>query len=184
MAFVPLPRAAPFSARLRRAWSTFGPPRECRLAGGQEREVVARPEPRGLGPGLPWQPRHIIVRRINADAGVFKHQAIETDLLRRTDGSEALHKPLRHLLHACRPGLRLPRQELPHLAQLVERRTSASVNPPRDGNWLGAQLTRTWAVAGDVVRDLGPLFAAAGLPYEEREAGGCGSVHLYIATKP
>jgi ubiquinone/menaquinone biosynthesis C-methylase UbiE len=54
---------------------------------------------------------------------------------------------------------------------------------PRDGNWLGTQCACMWARTGDVVRDVATFLAAAGMTHEEREIGGWGSVHLYVATK-
>lgn len=37
--------------------------------------------------------------------------------------------------------------------------------------------------SGDIIRDMGKLFAESRLAYEEREVGGLGSVHLYVAQK-
>lgn len=53
---------------------------------------------------------------------------------------------------------------------------------PRDGNALGVALAECWKLAGDVVRDVGSLLDATGFRFEEREVGGFGSVHLYLAT--
>jgi SAM-dependent methyltransferase len=53
---------------------------------------------------------------------------------------------------------------------------------PRERNALGVALTEIWKMAGDVVRDVGSLLDAAGFRFEEREVGGFGSVHLYVAT--
>jgi hypothetical protein len=57
------------------------------------------------------------------------------------------------------------------------------INFPEDRNWLGVRLARTWASAGDIIRDMGHLFEHAGFDYTEREIGGYGSIHLYIAIK-
>lgn len=57
------------------------------------------------------------------------------------------------------------------------------VNYPHDGNWLGLWLTRFWASAGDIIREMDHLLEHVGFDYSEREVGGFGSVHLYIATK-
>ncbi len=57
------------------------------------------------------------------------------------------------------------------------------VNYPADGNRLGTLLTRAWKAAGDLIRDMGPLFDQLSLDYTDKEIGGRGSVHLYIATK-
>lgn len=55
------------------------------------------------------------------------------------------------------------------------------MNFPQDGNWLGTRLAQMWAISGDVIRKMDPLFKAAGLDYQEREIGGFGSVHLFLA---
>lgn len=57
------------------------------------------------------------------------------------------------------------------------------VNFPHNRNWLGTSLTRFWMLTGDVIREMDAVFKAAGLDYQEREVGGAGSVHLYIAEK-
>lgn len=68
---------------------------------------------------------------------------------------------------------------LKHSGRLV----MLDINYPRDRNWLGMLQARFWMASGDLIRDMDQLFAACGLAYEEREAGGSGSVHLYVAVK-
>ena len=58
------------------------------------------------------------------------------------------------------------------------------INYPKDKTWLGTQLTHFWASAGDIIRDMGYLFEKVDFEYTDREIGGFGSVHLYVATKP
>jgi ubiquinone/menaquinone biosynthesis C-methylase UbiE len=57
------------------------------------------------------------------------------------------------------------------------------INYPRDGNRPGILLTRLWITLGDIVRDLEPLFQAFGFACSEREIGGVGTVHLYLAER-
>ena len=57
------------------------------------------------------------------------------------------------------------------------------VNYPRNKNWLGIKATQFWAGAGDLIRDMAPLFERAGFTYTDQEVGGFGSIHLYITTK-
>ncbi|MCP4654274.1 MAG: hypothetical protein GY856_02525 [bacterium] len=54
------------------------------------------------------------------------------------------------------------------------------VNYPRNRNWLGVQLTRGWALAGD---NMDELLASCNFLYTDREIGGMGSIHLYVAEK-
>ena len=56
---------------------------------------------------------------------------------------------------------------------------------PRDGNRRGTALVEWfWKPFGDLVRDVAPLLAGAGLEVSEEEVGGWGSVHRYLAVKP
>ena len=57
------------------------------------------------------------------------------------------------------------------------------INFPRDNNRMGVQLTRLWIKLGDIVRDMDAIFREGGFTYTDKEIGGWGSVHLYIATK-
>ncbi|MCP4006494.1 MAG: class I SAM-dependent methyltransferase, partial [bacterium] len=57
------------------------------------------------------------------------------------------------------------------------------INYPGDGNWIGTRSTRTWQLAGDIIRDMEQLLAAHGFDYEDVEIGGFGSVHLYICHR-
>jgi hypothetical protein len=57
------------------------------------------------------------------------------------------------------------------------------INYPADGNWLGIRLTRLWQAGGDLIRDMSALFGEFSLRYEDREIGGWGRVHLYVAEK-
>lgn len=57
------------------------------------------------------------------------------------------------------------------------------VNYPRDGNRMGVRLARLWMRLGDILRDMDPIFRHGGFEYVDKEIGGWGSVHLYIATK-
>ncbi len=58
------------------------------------------------------------------------------------------------------------------------------INYPHDGNWIGSMLTKAWRVGGDIIRDMGQLFDKFSFQHSDKEIGGAGSVHLYIATKP
>ena len=58
------------------------------------------------------------------------------------------------------------------------------INYPCDGNKVGTILTKGWKAGGDIIRDVPELFERFGYEYTDREVGGYGSVHLYVATKP
>lgn len=58
------------------------------------------------------------------------------------------------------------------------------ISYPKEGNWLGTVLTNAWRSFGDIIRDMPALFDQFGFDYSDREIGGYGSVHLYIANKP
>ena len=57
------------------------------------------------------------------------------------------------------------------------------INFPRDKNPWGTQLTRMWIALGDRIREMDAIFKAGGFQYMDKEIGGWGSVHLYVATK-
>jgi ubiquinone/menaquinone biosynthesis C-methylase UbiE len=54
---------------------------------------------------------------------------------------------------------------------------------PKNGNWLGVLATKAWIAFGDLVRDMDELFQAFNFETTDKEIGGFGSVHLYIAKK-
>ena len=58
------------------------------------------------------------------------------------------------------------------------------VNYPSDGNRLGTALVSVWKRSGDLIRDMDRLLGEFGFRVCEREIGGWGSIHLYVATKP
>ena len=57
------------------------------------------------------------------------------------------------------------------------------IDYPRNRNWLGMQATKAWIAMGDIIRDMGKIFEQCNFKYEEKEIGGFGSVHLFIAEK-
>ncbi|MBT3310819.1 MAG: methyltransferase domain-containing protein [Desulfobacterales bacterium] len=57
------------------------------------------------------------------------------------------------------------------------------INFPKNMNILGMLLTKFWILLGDVIRDMEKVFNHFDLDYTDKEIGGFGSVHLYIATK-
>ncbi len=57
------------------------------------------------------------------------------------------------------------------------------IDYPKDRNRLGMALTRFWMASGDIIRDMGELFRELGWDFQEKEVGGFGSVHLYVAEK-
>jgi len=57
------------------------------------------------------------------------------------------------------------------------------INYPKNRNRLGIALVRFWMAGGDIIRDMGEFFADSGWDFQEKEIGGFGSVHLYIAGK-
>ncbi len=54
---------------------------------------------------------------------------------------------------------------------------------PSDGNRVGTWVNTFTMATGDVIRDMDALFDAFGLRVRDREIGGWGSVHLWVATR-
>jgi ubiquinone/menaquinone biosynthesis C-methylase UbiE len=57
------------------------------------------------------------------------------------------------------------------------------IHYPADRSWMGMRMTRFWAALGDIIRDMDAIFRRFGFEYTDREIGGFGSVHLYVAEK-
>ncbi len=57
------------------------------------------------------------------------------------------------------------------------------IDYPKDRNRMGMMMTRFWALAGDIIRDMDILFKNFDFNYKDIEIGGYGSVHLYLAEK-
>jgi ubiquinone/menaquinone biosynthesis C-methylase UbiE len=57
------------------------------------------------------------------------------------------------------------------------------INYPKNMNFFGKLLTKFWIILGDIIRDMDQIFDYYDLKYTDKEIGGFGSVHLYIARK-
>jgi ubiquinone/menaquinone biosynthesis C-methylase UbiE len=57
------------------------------------------------------------------------------------------------------------------------------VGYPGDGNRLGTAIANLWKRTGDLIRDMDRLFGKFGFDVVDREIGGWGSVHLYVAIE-
>jgi ubiquinone/menaquinone biosynthesis C-methylase UbiE len=73
--------------------------------------------------------------------------------------------------------------ELHRVLKVGGRLILIDINYPKNGNWLGMKLVGFWISVGDIIRDMHLLFAQFGFEFLDREIGGFGSVHLYLATK-
>lgn len=75
-------------------------------------------------------------------------------------------------------------QEMRRVLKPGGKLAMVDVNYPLDGNRLGMALAWIWKASGDLLRDIPRLFQEIGWHCEDREVGGFGSVHLYLAEKP
>lgn len=57
------------------------------------------------------------------------------------------------------------------------------INYPIARKGAGMWFTKVWIAAGDIVRDMAPLFKQFDFEFTQEEIGGLGSVHLYLAEK-
>ncbi len=57
------------------------------------------------------------------------------------------------------------------------------INYPGDGNRIGTLLVNAWRRSGDLIRDINSLLGEFGIDVTDREIGGFGSVHLYLASR-
>jgi len=97
--------------------------------------------------------------------------------------SESFDSVLTTMAFSGYPDGRKALRELLRVLKPAGRLVLIDINYPADGNRLGTWLTGLWKYAGDLIRDMGPLFREFGLEHVDHEIGGWGSVHLYIATK-
>ncbi len=78
------------------------------------------------------------------------------------------------------------RRALSELARVLApggRIVLIDVNHPEGASPLGAGFVWFWRTAGDIVRDMGALFAEQGLRHTDEAIGGFGSVRLYVAWR-
>jgi ubiquinone/menaquinone biosynthesis C-methylase UbiE len=73
--------------------------------------------------------------------------------------------------------------ELHRVLRTGGRLVMIDVGHPADRNWLGMRMVRVWVALGDIIRDTGAMLRRFGFEYTEREIGGFGTVHLYVAEK-
>jgi ubiquinone/menaquinone biosynthesis C-methylase UbiE len=82
------------------------------------------------------------------------------------------------------PDGQLALSEISRVLRPSGRIVMVDISFPQDGNRLGTALTNAWKAGGDIIRHMPELFERFGFEYTDREVGGYGSVHLYVATKP
>jgi ubiquinone/menaquinone biosynthesis C-methylase UbiE len=63
------------------------------------------------------------------------------------------------------------------------RLVMVDIGYPISGRKTGMFMARTWAVLGDILRDMSELLSDFDFMYETTEIGGFGSVQLHVATK-
>ena len=73
--------------------------------------------------------------------------------------------------------------ELQRVLKRGGRLVMIDVGYPADRNWLGMRMTRVWVALGDIIRNTGAILHQFNFEYTEREIGGFGTVHLYVADK-
>ena len=73
--------------------------------------------------------------------------------------------------------------EMRRVLKMGGRLVMVDIDYPDDGMWLGIQMVRMWEAFGDIIRDMKALFNECGFNYTDKEIGGFGSVHLYVAQK-
>ena len=73
--------------------------------------------------------------------------------------------------------------ELSRVLRPGGRLVVVDVGFPATGSLAGRLAARAWLLAGDVIRDLRPLFESHGLTYADSEIGAFGTVHLYVGDK-
>ncbi len=99
-------------------------------------------------------------------------------------GDEEFDTVLNTMAFTAYPDADAAMAELHRVLKPGGRLVMIDLNYPRDGNRLGTALVGIGRRFGDLIRDMKPIFRAHGFEAEDREIGGFGSIHLYLATKP
>jgi len=82
------------------------------------------------------------------------------------------------------PDGRAAMAELRRVVKPDGRLLMIDVNYPSDGNRLGTLMANVWKnQLGAIIRDMNALFLEFGFEHSDREIGGFGSTHLYVAEK-
>jgi ubiquinone/menaquinone biosynthesis C-methylase UbiE len=133
--------------------------------------------------GLDLNARMVAIARAN-----LRRAGVSATLCRATVEalpyrSESFDSVLNTMAFSGYPDARGALAEILRVLKPAGRLVVIDIDYPADGNRLGTWLTEFWKYAGDLIRDMGALFREFSLEHTDREIGGWGSVHLYVATK-
>ena len=133
--------------------------------------------------GIDYNARMVQVARGNLAARELDAQLQEADVAALPYRSDTFDTIVNTMAFTGYPDGYRAMSEFHRVLRPGGRLVLIDVNYPRDGRRPGILLTRLYVSLGDIVRDLEPLFQAFDFAYSEREIGGWGSVHLYLAKK-
>lgn len=133
--------------------------------------------------GIDYNPDLIRIARRNLERSGMAAALGRADVGRLPFPPNSFDTVLNTMAFSGYPDGLLALSEMKRVLKPGGRLVMIDMNFPQDGNWLGTRLIQLWDFSGDVIRNMDPLFKAAGLEYQEREIGGSGSVHLFLAEK-
>ena len=134
--------------------------------------------------GVDLNPEMIAIARRNLNRAGVRAELRQADVESLPFADEQFDTVVNTMSFSGYPDAARAMSEMRRVLHPGGRLVLIDVNYPSDGNRLGAALVGMWKRSGDLIRAVDRLLAAFGFQVREREIGGWGSVHLYIAAKP
>jgi ubiquinone/menaquinone biosynthesis C-methylase UbiE len=133
--------------------------------------------------GIDYNKHMAQIALTNLRQAVFKVSLQVADVERLPYHTATFDTVLNTMAFTAYPDGQLALSEMRRVLRPGGRVVMVDICFPKDGNRPGAFLTNAWKAGGDIIRDMPALFEEFGFEYTDREIGGYGSVHLYVATK-
>ena len=111
----------------------------------------------------------IPLQRANVEALPFRSEIFDTVVNTMAfSGYPRADRAMSEIRRVLKPGARLV---------LID------IGYPDDRNWMGRAITHVIAATGDVIRDMGFIFAKNDFEFSNETIGLFGSLHMYVAQK-
>jgi ubiquinone/menaquinone biosynthesis C-methylase UbiE len=133
--------------------------------------------------GIDYNPKMVEIAKKNIHDKGISAQIIQGNVESLPYKSNSFDTVLNTMAFSGYPDSLKAMSELKRVLKPGGKMIIVDINFPKNMNILGMWLTKFWILLGDLIRDMGKIFNHFDLDYTDKEIGGFGSVHLYIATK-
>ncbi len=133
--------------------------------------------------GIDYNPKMVEIAKKNMRDKGISAQIAQGNVESLPYSSNSFDTVLNTMAFTGYPGALNAMSELNRVLKPGGKLIIVDINFPKNMNILGMWLIKFWILLGDVIRDMGKVFNSFDLDYTDKEIGGFGSVHLYIATK-